>query len=53
MCFKEKVKFIGNHETNQVVQLNKIVKMSEESRVYLPTEKMAEVWKIAPMELRS
>jgi pimeloyl-ACP methyl ester carboxylesterase len=49
--FREAAKFIGNLETFKVVPPGEIARVPEENRVYLPTEKLAEAWKLPPAEI--
>jgi pimeloyl-ACP methyl ester carboxylesterase len=48
--FRKEAKFIGNYETQRVVAIGKIAEVPEECRVYLPTEELAEAWKLPPPE---
>jgi hypothetical protein len=46
--FQREAKFIGNYDTQRVVPIDRAAEVPEEYRVWLPTEEIAEAWKLPP-----
>ncbi|MDR1191171.1 MAG: hypothetical protein LBK60_05820 [Verrucomicrobiales bacterium] len=48
--FRKEAKFAGNYETQRVVPADQAAEIPEEYRVWLPTEEVADAWKLPPPE---